>query len=77
MDEEITPIEVLPTDDLPPIDDVTNVIVEEIIDNRTLMGTVLHYVFGNLEVMVFILSVMVMVTILIISTDFMRWKGRE
>lgn len=71
MEEEITPIET------PPVEDVTNFIVSDVADNRTLMGTVLHYVFGNLEVMVFIVSVMVLVTLLIISTDFMRWKGRD
>lgn len=71
MEEEITPIETLP------VDDVTNFIVDDIADNRSLMGTVLQYVFGNLEIMVFIVSVMVFVTLLIITTDFMRWKGRE
>lgn len=76
MDEEITPTE---TPDLP--EDVTTLIdpelVEEVVDDRTLMGTVLHYVFGNVDVMVFMISVMLLVTLLIISTDFMRWKGRE
>lgn len=73
MDEEITPTD--QTELAPP--DVVNVIVNNVPDDRTLMGTVLHYVFGNLEVMVFIVSVMVLVTLLIISTDFMRWKGRD
>lgn len=80
MDEEITPNETInetPIDDLTTTpDDFTN-FVEEIVDDRTLMGTALHYVFGNFEVMVFIVSVMVLVTLLIISTDFMRWKGRD
>lgn len=73
MDEEITPTD--QTELAPP--DVVNVIVNNVPDDRTLMGTVLHYVFGNLEVMVFIVSMMVLVTLLIISTDFMRWKGRD
>lgn len=78
MDEEITPTET-PTDpiDLTPPDNITNFIVDGVQDDRTLIGTVLHYVFGNFDVMVFIVSVMVLVTLLIISTDFMRWKGRE
>ncbi|MEA0565507.1 hypothetical protein [Lysinibacillus irui] len=77
MDEEITPTET-PTDqttDLAPLDDVTNYI--DVTDDRTLIGTMLHYVFGNVDVMVFIVSTMVLVTLLIISTDFMRWKGRD
>lgn len=73
MDEEITPPEM-------PTTDITNYMNEQTVevmsDNRTLMGTVLQTVFGNFEVMVFIVSVMVLVTLLIISTDFMRWKGR-
>jgi len=73
VDEEITPTD--QTELAPP--DVVNVIVNNVPDDRTLMGTVLHYVFGNLEVMVFIVSMMVLVTLLIISTDFMRWKGRD
>lgn len=80
MDEEITPNETIneiPTDDLvTPPDDFTN-FVEEVVDDRTLMGTTLHYVFGNVDVMVFIVSVMILATVLIIGTDFMRWKGRE
>lgn len=78
-DEEITPNETInenPTDDLiTPPDDFTN-FVEEFVDDRTLMGTTLHYVFGNVDVMVFIVSVMILATVLIIGTDFMRWKGR-
>jgi len=77
MEEEITPTEKPDqtiTDDLPIPEDVTNFVGT---DDSTLMGTVLQYVFGNVDVMVFIVSVMVLVTILIISTDFMRWKGRE
>lgn len=90
MDEEITPTEtptdqtddLTPTDDLlTPQDDVTNLIdpemIVEVVDKRTLMGTTLHYVFGNVDVMVFIVSIMILVTVLIIGTDFMRWKGRE
>lgn len=81
MDEEITPDEITPDDlppsDLIPVDDATTFIVEEIVDNRTLMGTLLNYVFGNLQVTMFIVSVMILVTLLIISTDFMRWKGRD
>lgn len=69
MDEEIKPPEM-------PTTDITKT-VEVMSDNRTLMGTVLQNVFGNYEVMLFIVSVMVLVTLLIISTDFMRWKGRE
>lgn len=80
MDEEITPNETInenPTDDLiTPPDDFTN-FVEEVVDDRTLMGTTLHYVFGNVDVMVFIVSIMILATVLIIATDFMRWKGRE
>lgn len=80
MDEEITPNETInetPTDDLiTPPDDFTN-FVKEVVDDRTLMGTTLHYVFGNVDVMVFIVSVMILATVLIIGTDFMRWKGRE
>lgn len=84
MDEEITPNETIndqiddvsPTDDLvTPPDDFTNFV--EVVDDRTLMGTTLHYVFGNVDVMVFIVSVMILATVLIIGTDFMRWKGRE
>lgn len=84
MDEEITPNETIndqiddvsPTDDLvTPQDDFTNFV--EVVDDRTLMGTTLHYVFGNVDVMVFIVSVMILATVLIIGTDFMRWKGRE
>lgn len=77
MEEEITPTETpnqTITDDLPIPEDVTNFVGT---DDSSLMGTVLQYVFGNVDVMVFIVSVMVLVTILIISTDFMRWKGRE
>lgn len=48
-----------------------------ITDASTLMGTVLHYVFGNVDVMVFLVTVMILTTLLIISTDFMRWKGRD
>lgn len=74
MDEEITPTET-------PTPDITNYIdgqmVEVVSDNRTLMGTMLHYVFGNVDVMVFIVSIMMLATVLIITTDFMRWKGRE
>jgi|GEM_PF-3136122 len=74
MDEEIIPTEI-------PESDITNYIdgqmVEVVSDNRTLVGTMLQTVFGNEEVMVFIVTVMVLVTLLIISTDFMRWKGRE
>lgn len=74
MDEEITPAET-------PTPDITNYIdgqmVEVVSDNRKLMGTVLETVFGNEEVMVFTVTVMVLVTLLIIATDFMRWKGRE
>lgn len=74
MDEEIIPTET-------PTPDITNYIdgqmVEVVSDNRTLMGTILHYVFGNVDVMVFIASTMVLVTLLIISTDFMRWKERD
>lgn len=69
MDEEITP-----TDDLLTPPDVINF---DVADDRTMMGTMLHYVFGNNDVMVFIVSVMILVTVLIITTDFMRWKGRE
>lgn len=73
MEEEIKPAET-------PTPDITNIdgqVIEVVSDNRTLMGTVLQTVFGNQEIMVFIVSVMVLVTLLIISTDFMRWKGRE
>lgn len=74
MDEEITPTET-------PTPDITNYMDEQTVqvvsDNRSLIGTVLQNVFGNQEVMVFIVSVMVLVTLLIISTDFMRWKERE
>lgn len=73
MEEEIIPAET-------PTPDITNIdgqVIEVVSDNRTLMGTVLQTVFGNQEIMVFIVSVMVLVTLLIISTDFMRWKGRE
>jgi len=90
LEEEITPNEktetptineqtnLTPTDDpLTPPDDVTNFIVDGVTDDRTLMGTMLHYVFGNQEIMVFIVSIMVLVTVLIISTDFMRWKERD
>ena len=65
------------TDDLPITDDFTDYVDLDVTDDRSLMGTVLQYVFGNVDVMVLIVSVMVLVTILIISTDFMRWKGRE
>jgi len=77
MNEEINPTETpnqTINDDLPNPEDVTNFVGT---DDSTLMGTVLQYVFGNVDVMVFIVSIMVLVTILIISTDFMRWKGRE
>jgi len=90
LEEEITPnekpetptineqINLTPTDDpLTPSDDVTNFIVDGVTDDRTLMGTMLHYVFGNVDVMVFIVSIMILTTVLIITTDFMRWKGRE
>jgi len=74
MDEEIKPTET-------PTPDITNYMdeqmVEAVSDNRTLMGTVLQTVFGNYEVMVFIVTVMVLVTVLIISTDFMKWRERE
>lgn len=90
MEEEITPNEkpetptineqtnLTPTDDpLTPPDDVTNFIVDGVTDDRTLMGTMLQTVFGNQEIMVFIVSIMVLVTVLIISTDFMRWKEHD
>lgn len=77
MEEEITttkmPDQTI-TDDLPISEDVTNFVGT---DDSTLMGTVLQYVFGNVDVMVFIVSMMVLVTLLIISTDYMRWKGRD
>lgn len=85
-EEELTPTEtptdqtddLTPPDDLvTPTDDITNFIVDGVADDRTLMGTVLHYVFGNVDVMVFIVSIMILATVLIIGTDFMRWKGRE
>lgn len=81
MEEEITTTET-PTPEETITPDVTNYIdeqqiVEVVSDNRSLIGTVLQTVFGNQEVMVFIVSVMVLVTLLIISTDFMRWKGRD
>ncbi|MGF0472481.1 hypothetical protein ACQQ6W_23295 [Lysinibacillus fusiformis] len=90
MEEEITPNEkpetptineqtnLTPTDDsLTPPDDVTNFLVDGVTDDRTLMGTMFHYVFGNVDVTVFIVSIMILTTVLIIATDFMRWKGRE
>lgn len=71
MDDEITPTDT-------PLEDVTTLIdVEDVVDDRTLMGTVLHYAFGDFDVMVLIVSIMVLSTVLIITTDFMRWKGRE
>lgn len=73
MEEEITPTET-------PTPDITNIdgqVIEVVSDNRTLMGTVLQTVFGNQEIMVFIVTVMVLVTLLIISTDFMKWRERE
>jgi len=73
MEEEIKPTET-PAD-------ITNYIdgqmVEVVSDNRTLMGTVLQTVFGNQEIMIFIVTVMVLVTLLIISTDFMKWRERD
>lgn len=85
MDEEITPTEPTetpsldyPSDDMPPAEGITELITTDVIpDDRTLMGTVLQTVFGNHEIMVFLVTVMVLVTLLLISTDFMRWKGRE
>ncbi|MFJ8462248.1 hypothetical protein ACIQ57_24560 [Lysinibacillus xylanilyticus] len=80
MDEEIKPTET-PTPEEMPVSDITNYMDEQIVevvsDNQSLVGTVLQNVFGNQEIMVFIVSVMVLVTLLIISTDFMRWKGRD
>lgn len=84
MDEENTPTEPTetpsldyPSEDIPPAEDITNFVIDGVSDDRTLMGTVLQTVFGNQEIMVFLVTVMVLVTLLIISTDFMRWKGRE
>lgn len=74
---ENTEIDYPTNEDLPPTEDFTNFIVDGVTDDRTLMGTTLHYVFGNVDVMVFIVSVMILATVLIIGTDFMRWKGRE
>lgn len=73
MEEEIKPTET-PTDITNYID---GQIVEVVSDNRTLMGTVLQTVFGNQEIMIFIVTVMVLVTLLIISTDFMKWRERD
>lgn len=72
MDEEVTPTEpteTLSLDYFSPSGDIS--------DNRTLMGTVLQTVFGNQEIMIFIVTVMVLVTLLIISTDFMKWRERD
>lgn len=84
MDEENTPTEPTetpsldyPSEDIPPAEDITNFVIDGVSDDRTLMGTVMQTVFGNQEIMVFLVTVMVLVTLLIISTDFMRWKGRE
>jgi len=78
---ENTEIDYPTNEDLLPTDDATNLLdpelIGEIIDKRTLIGTTLNYVFGNFEVMVFIVSIMVLTAVLIITTDFMRWKGRE
>lgn len=74
MDEEIIPTETPTTPDITNID---GQVIEVVSDNRTLMGTVLQTVFGNQEIMVFIVTVMVLVTLLIISTDFMKWRERE
>ncbi|WP_249646153.1 hypothetical protein [Lysinibacillus sp. D3C2_S12] len=86
MDEEVRPTE--PTEntpsldypsneEIPPTEDFTNYVIDGVTDDRTLMGTVMQTVFGNFEVMVFIVTATVLVTLLIISTDFMQWKERE
>lgn len=86
MDEEVTPTEPMENtpsldypsnEEIPPTEDFTNYVIDGVTDDRTLMGTVLQTVFGNFEVMVFIVTATVLVTLLIISTDFMQWKERE
>lgn len=67
--DDITPTD---TPDLP----TDPAVVDAVVDDRTLMGTMLHYVFGDVDVMVFVVSVMVLVTVLIITTDFMM-QGEE
>lgn len=74
---EQPPTEEIPTDELPAEglpDDFTNYVTE---DESTLMGTVFKVVFGDVDVMIFFVAAMIITTLLIISVDFMRWKGRE
>lgn len=69
---EETPTDELPAEGLP--DDFTNYVAE---DERSLMGTVFEVVFGDVDVMIFFVAAMIITTLLIISVDFMRWKGRD